>query len=160
MVIIIVGAGSHPRHMEIQTHDKRHTVNKHGVKISACGADGWMADWGIRQWAPYLLDLLLSGDSVTTEMVMHYMMGRSNLYHRFDPVLPRPINIDDTAALNELTEIGEKADLTKTLKFIDNNFMHLDLSHADENMVTNTLDNSSAYHDAWVDNVSYIYRGE
>ena len=29
------------------------------------------ADWGIKQWIPFLLDLLLDGDSVTTEMVSH-----------------------------------------------------------------------------------------
>jgi hypothetical protein len=54
----------------------------------------WRADWGIKQWIPFLLgnrikkfiylifsvqsfmkDLLLDGDSITTEMVMHYLLG-------------------------------------------------------------------------------------
>ena len=32
-------------------------------------------DWGIKQWVPFLLDLLLDGDTVTTEMVMQYLLG-------------------------------------------------------------------------------------
>ncbi len=39
------------------------------------------ADWGIRQWVPFLVDLLLDGDSITTEMVMSYLLGEV-------PILP------------------------------------------------------------------------
>lgn len=117
-----------------------------------------MADWGIRQWAPYLLDLLLSGDSVTTEMVMHYMMAHSNLYHRFDLKLPRAIALDDVTSIDELIQLGEDVDISATLNFVSDHFSYCDLQGADHTMVTNTLDNSSAYHDAWVN--SYIYRGD
>lgn len=115
-----------------------------------------MADWGIRQWAPYLLDLLLSGDSVTTELVMHYMMSHSHLYHRLDPMLPRAIQLDDIGSMPELIHMGENIDLSKTLNFVSDHFSYEDLSSADHTMVTNTLDHSSGYHDAWVN--SYIYR--
>jgi hypothetical protein len=136
----------------------RHSFDKKGVRISECGGTGWMADWGIRQWAPYLVDLLLSGDSVTAEMVMHYLMSHSHLYHRFDIKLPRAIALDDCTALDELVAIGADADLTETLKFVDEHFSYQDLASEDHTMVTNTLDQSSGYHDAWVN--SYIYRAE
>jgi hypothetical protein len=45
----------------------------------------WRADWGIKQWIPYLLDIILDGDSVTTEMVVHYLLAANGLYHRIDP---------------------------------------------------------------------------
>ena len=32
------------------------------------------------------LDLLLDGDTCTTEMVMQYMLGGNKLYHRLDPL--------------------------------------------------------------------------
>lgn len=32
-----------------------------------------------------VLDLILDGDSITTEMVMHYLMAGTNMYHRVDP---------------------------------------------------------------------------
>lgn len=44
------------------------------------------ADWGIKQWYPFLLDIILDGDQVTTEMAMHYLLGRTGLYHRLDPM--------------------------------------------------------------------------
>jgi hypothetical protein len=31
------------------------------------------------------VDLLLDGDSVTTDMVMHYLLDSGGLYHRIDP---------------------------------------------------------------------------
>ena len=45
----------------------------------------WRGDWGFKQWAPFLVDLLLEGDSVTIDMMMHYLLGNSSLYHRIDP---------------------------------------------------------------------------
>ena len=44
------------------------------------------ADWGIKQWYPFLLDIILDGDAVTTEMAMHYLLERTGLYHRLDPM--------------------------------------------------------------------------
>jgi hypothetical protein len=41
-------------------------------------------DYSVRRY-PYLLDLLMDGGSVTTEMNMNYLLGRNKLYHRLDP---------------------------------------------------------------------------
>jgi len=62
----------------------------------------WRADWGYKQWIPYLLDILLEGGSVTNDMVLHYLLDSKNssgLYHRIDPQLPRAIALDDVGSL-------------------------------------------------------------
>jgi len=65
----------------------------------------WRADWGYKQWIPYLLDILLEGGSVTNDMVLHYLLDSRNsrnssgLYHRIDPQLPRAIALDDVGSL-------------------------------------------------------------
>lgn len=56
VIVLSLGAGSYPRHT---------TVNLDGEN-----------DWGLKQWIPKLLDLLLDGDSVTIDMVMHYLLDR------------------------------------------------------------------------------------
>jgi hypothetical protein len=132
-------------------------VTRTDTEISAFGGKGWKADWGLSQWSKYLLDILLEGDSVLTEMVMQYMLSKTELYHRIDPRLPNKIALDDVDALSELVELGEHVDMRDTFKFVENNFNTVDLSSYDHTMETNSLDNATTYHDAWMDNSSYIY---
>ena len=40
----------------------------------------------ILQMVIIMTDLLLDGDTCTTEMVMQYMLGGNKLYHRLDPL--------------------------------------------------------------------------
>jgi uncharacterized protein len=56
VIVLSLGAGSFPRHAAVNL--------------------GKNSDWGLRQWIPVLLDLLLDGDSVTIDMVMHYLLDR------------------------------------------------------------------------------------
>ena len=62
------------------------------------------ADWGLRQWAPHLLDLLVDASSVTVDMNLRLLLNEG--YHRVDPPLPWRISIEDTAALPELVQVG------------------------------------------------------
>lgn len=78
VVVLSVGAGTFPRSSSIFTGS---------------------SDWGISQWVPNLLDLLLDGDTVTIDMVMHYLLDSGGMYHRLDPQLPRQIALDDVAAV-------------------------------------------------------------
>jgi len=102
-----------------------------------------------QQWIPFLLDLLLDGDSVTTEMVMGYLLGKNGLYHRLDPNLPRQIALDDASAMDELRSFGETVDLTQTLAFIEKNFMD-DYSAEKGEGGHNELDSSTTYAEAWM----------
>jgi len=144
-VLLSLGAGTFPRHTNIFS-----AVTREGdVRVGKQGALRLdHADWGIKQWIPFLLDLLLDGDSVTTEMVMGYLLGKNGLYHRLDPALPRQIALDDVSAMQELRDFGEKIDLTSTFEFIEKNF--IDDYQDSGGGATNTLDSSSNYSDEWV----------
>jgi len=106
------GAGNFPRHTEMLSK-----LSPRNENMAKFGAENpldknnmlWRADWGLKQWIPYLLgtkkcsdfyyiyfvfaslvlssidfdqisihclDILMDGDSVTTEMVMHYLLGK------------------------------------------------------------------------------------
>ena len=142
-VLLSLGAGTFPRHTNIfsaATREGEVVIGKRGNKKIQ------RADWGIKQWIPFLLDLLLDGDSVTTEMVMHYLLG-SGLYHRFDPVLPRQVPLDDISSMEELKDFGDSLDLQPTLQFIEKNFM-ADF-HAADTDGYNTLESATQYQEAW-----------
>ena len=94
IAILSLGAGSYPRHTNVMTAGKGLWVEGNDAEMELA-----RADWGIKQWIPFLLDLLLDGDTVTTEMVMHYLLGRTGLYHRLDPALPRLIRLDEVRVL-------------------------------------------------------------
>ena len=71
-VLLSLGAGTYPRHTNIfsaSTREGEVVVGKRGNKKLI------RADWGIKQWIPFLLDLLLDGDSITSEMVMQVRRG-------------------------------------------------------------------------------------
>ena len=82
-------------------------------------------------------------------MVTHYLLGRSGLYHRFDPKLPRKIALDDVKSLEELEKIGIESDMNETFEFVDKYFSEVDLNSETDTMITNSLDHATGYHSAW-----------
>ena len=89
VTVLSIGAGTFPRHENVLSGIGRF----HNTKSSN------RTDWGIGQYSPVLLDLLLDGDSVTIDLVMHYLLDKEGLYHRFDPQLPWEVALDDTTAM-------------------------------------------------------------
>ena len=74
------------------------------------------ADWGIRQWAPHLLDMLIDASSVNVDMNLRLLLNSN--YHRLDPLLPWRINVDNTDAMDELVKASEEADLEDAIRFL------------------------------------------
>lgn len=148
IVLLSLGAGTYPRHTNIfssSTREGEVVIGKHGDKQII------KADWGIKQWIPFLLDLLLDGDSITSEMVMQYLLGAHGLYHRLDPQLPRQIALDDVTAMPALVDFAATVDMDETMRFIEMNFMD-DYSSREEDG-GNSLDTSSQYNEAWAKNI-------
>lgn len=115
IAVLSLGAGTYPRHTNIFSKAKDVDKNKNKNEINH-------ADWGIKQWIPFLLDLILDGDSVTTEMTLHYLLRGNGMYHRIDPLLPRQIPLDDVMAVDELKEFANSIDLSETFKYVDAKF--------------------------------------
>jgi predicted acylesterase/phospholipase RssA len=170
VAVLSIGAGSFPRHMNIfqQIHEERdaplvvdgqiggdfHGTNNKLHNTLAHNQQGLLAhaDWGVKQWLPFLLDLLIDGESVTTEMVMHYLLAGNKMYHRLDPRLPKNFALDDVTLLQEIQDFAWTVDLTSTLDFVDNFFTYEE--ELDSSMAHNSLDSASHYHEAWLYEVS------
>ena len=73
-VLLSVGAGAYPRHTDVFSSLK-HSDGDLQSKAKSNDSLLLHSDWGIRQWIPFLLDILIDGDGVTTEMVMNYLLG-------------------------------------------------------------------------------------
>jgi len=151
VAVLSLGAGTYPRHTNVFSS----ATARDQVDILGQTKTIGRADWGIKQWIPFLLDLLLDGDSVTTEMVMYYLLGSNGMYHRLEPMLPCQVALDDTTSMEMLAKYAYEVDLTETLKFVDKKFGNEDM-HADDTAGYNSLDNSSQYADAWERTVDHI----
>jgi len=103
IALLSIGAGHYPRFANL-TPEKAPRERPLMIEGQAMDTMPLRVDWGIRQWIPYLLgetrlflvcagcdccllilDLILDGDSITTEMVMYYLLAGTNMYHRIDP---------------------------------------------------------------------------
>ena len=73
-------------------------------------------DWGIKDWVPYIFDLLMDGDSLSSELLLRYMLNSpsksqnnpENRYHRIDATLPCYMELDDVSMIPLLVEIGQQ----------------------------------------------------
>lgn len=145
IVCLSLGSGSFPRHVsifdQVSRSDSKYKNSKGETTLGR-------ADWGIKQWIPFLLDILIDGDSVTTELLMNYLLGQSNLYHRLDPELPRQMSLDDVSNMDELRAFANNLDMKETFDFVDKTFGYesYDASRGDFN---NSLESATNYHDAW-----------
>lgn len=78
------------------------------------------ADWGWVQWARPMIDLVLEGTADVADYQCSRVMGRR--YHRLDPALPEPINLDDVSKIPELLALAENVDLTRTKEWLGRYF--------------------------------------
>jgi patatin-like phospholipase/acyl hydrolase len=79
-------------------------------------------DWGWLQWAKglRLISVMLDGNVG----LAHYQCGRvlGERYHRLDPRLPRPVDLDDIDEIPLLKEMARQADLAATIAWLEAHF--------------------------------------
>jgi len=73
-------------------------------------------NWGLVEWAPHLIDLLLDSSTEATDYSCNCILREQ--YHRVDPILSEPIDLADATKLKELTDIAEKVDLSNIQSWI------------------------------------------
>ena len=167
--LLSLGAGFYPRHTEIFDEGVSDTSNTQ-TYISAHGRRrlGDRADWGVKQWPPFLLDITLDGDSLTAEMVMHYLTTAqgTNMYHRLDPRLPYKVSLDDIDRIDDLRDFAQNVNIDETFRYLERFW----LEEGDEYMTghrnggewasvgANALDRSTGYNEAWLSTLSGKYR--
>jgi uncharacterized protein len=75
------------------------------------------SDWGLVQWAPHLISLMLDGDSGLADYQCSQILG--SRYLRLNPAMPRPIGLDAVSEIDHLKEMAQGIDLTNAVKWIN-----------------------------------------
>jgi hypothetical protein len=73
-------------------------------------------DWGLQQWAPKLLDLLMSANELANEVNLKLML--KTRYHRIDTELPEFVALDAVDKMDYLIDLADKVDLSEAEHFI------------------------------------------
>lgn len=97
LVLLSVGTGYNPRHLE--------SMN---------------GDWGLTQWAPHLINLMLEGGAGVVEYQCHQILDQRFL--RLNPLLPAPIGLDRVDQIPLLMQMALNFDLTQPMEWLGKYF--------------------------------------
>jgi patatin-like phospholipase/acyl hydrolase len=67
------------------------------------------ADWGLAQWAPHLISLMIEGGVGLADYQCRQILGAR--YLRINPVLPTPMGMDQVKQIPALQSLAESEDL-------------------------------------------------
>jgi patatin-like phospholipase/acyl hydrolase len=88
------------------------------------------SDWGLVQWAPHLVNLMLEGSIGTVEYQCRQILGEACM--RINPLLPVPIAMDRVDQIPLMEEIAAKLDLSEAIAWLEK-YLVSPVSGADEN---------------------------
>jgi patatin-like phospholipase/acyl hydrolase len=74
------------------------------------------ADWGLAQWAPHLVSLMIEGSTGVADYQCQQILGKR--YLRIDPILPGSIGVDKLDQIPLLREVGEGEDLYAAVRWL------------------------------------------
>ncbi len=74
------------------------------------------ADWGLVQWAPHMLDIMLEAGSDMVNYQVQQIMEEQ--YIRVNPVLPKPIGMDSIKAIPDLLQTADQVNLDRVIAWI------------------------------------------
>lgn len=78
------------------------------------------ADWGIVQWAPHMLNIMLEGSADMVDYQCRQVLDHQ--YLRINPVLPKPIGLGSVKYIPDLLAAADQVDLEPILPWIEENF--------------------------------------
>jgi uncharacterized protein len=97
LILLSLGTGINPRYIASQ--------------------DG---NWGLLQWAPQLVNLMLEGGAGVVDYQCRQILDER--YMRANPILPRPIGMDAVDQIDLLKQVANECDLTKVIGFVKRYF--------------------------------------
>lgn len=96
------------------------TVLSIGTGLSPSYIEGDVLNWGVLQWAPHVTQIMLDGGIDCIDFQCERILGKR--YHRVNPILPEPIELDDTSKIGRLIEIADALDLEQTVEWVRNQY--------------------------------------
>lgn len=97
VVLLSVSTGHNPHYLEVQD-----------------------ADWGLAQWAPHLVTLVMEGSAGLADYQCCQFLGQR--YLRLDPLLSTPIEMDEIARIPQLQQIAMQYNLDEAVDWVDRYF--------------------------------------
>ena len=76
--------------------------------------------WGVVEWAPHLVGLLMEGSNGLGDYQCRQVLGGN--YFRLNPTLPEVIGLDDVSRVRQMRELANSADLTAAVDWVRNTF--------------------------------------
>lgn len=76
--------------------------------------------WGLLQWAPHLISLMLEGSSGLAEYQSQQLLGRR--YYRLNPVLQKNVEMDNVDEIGYLVDIANLEVLDPAIAWLEKNF--------------------------------------
>lgn len=73
-------------------------------------------DWGLVQWAPQLVSLMLEGSAGLADYQCRQILG--DHYHRIDPQLPEPIGMDQVDKIPIMQQVALSVDLSEAVAWL------------------------------------------
>jgi patatin-like phospholipase/acyl hydrolase len=78
------------------------------------------ADWGLAQWAPHLLSIMIEGGVGVADYQCRQILG--DRYLRIDPVLPVSMSVDDLEQIPIMQEVGQLEDLRTAIDWLKRHY--------------------------------------
>lgn len=98
VVLLSLGTGYNPHHLPLEN-----------------------ADWGLVQWAPHLINIMLEGSQGLVDFQCRQILG--DHYLRVDPVLPREIGMGSIKYIPELLETANQVDVAPIVEWLKRYFV-------------------------------------
>jgi len=83
---------------------------------------GQRNNWGLLQWASPAIPILLEGSMDAQNYESERILGQEQ-YHRLDPLLPEPIELDDVEEMDELIQYANAVDIGPTVAWLEQFFL-------------------------------------
>ncbi len=77
-------------------------------------------NWGVIEWAPHLVGLLMEGSNGLGDYQSRQVLGGN--YFRLNPTLPEAIGLDDVSRVRQMRELANAADISAAIDWVQNTF--------------------------------------
>lgn len=97
LVLLSIGTGHNPRYLMAEN-----------------------VDWGLAQWAPHIINLMMEGSSGLADYQCRQLLGKS--YLRLNAPLSVEMDMDDVSKIPELQQLANQFDLDDAYTWVDQHF--------------------------------------
>lgn len=91
-----------------------------GTGFNPSFIQGQDLDWGIAQWGRPLVNIMIEGVMNVGDYQCRQFLGRH--YHRLNPMLPKPVALDDAGKTGDLIKYAKAVKISSTVAWIRENF--------------------------------------